>query len=259
MLGKTPTLGTAPHSIDDYQRTVRGLDVRHAGALVIAPRGDMSKTRSMNDAVLSLAAGDRTVFYPVCSVHPGDGVAALREVDRVAGAGARCLKLHPNTQQFDVADSSVEKVVERATQRRLPVLFDAYSPFDADQPGKFIRLAMKLPDARIILAHAYGPKFPELLVYEVLARYPWWRRNVWFDLSATASLLAGGPLFEAFGWVLRKAGTDRLLFGSDYPLDSPPAAVAAVLQLGLSPRELDQVFYRNAAELFGLSPPSVTG
>jgi len=256
MLGTEPILGSEPHTAADYLRRAKGLDVRYVGALVMAPRSDMARTRKMNDRVLKLGKETKGRFYPVCSVHPADGAAALKEIDRAARAGARCLKLHPNTQQFDVADPAVEAVVRRAAERNLPVLFDAYSPFDADQPGKFVLLAMNVPEARLILAHAHGPRFADLLVYEILGRYPWWHRNVWIDLSATTTLLAGGPFADQFRWVVQKVGVDRLLFGSDYPLDDPRPAVEAVVQLGFSAKNLERIFYGNAAELFGLNSPT---
>lgn len=217
----------------------------------MAPRSDLTKTRAQNDEVLDLARRTKGRFYAVCSVHPFDGPSALREVSRVASQGAKALKLHPNTQDFDVADPRVKAVAARAAKEGLPVLFDAYSPFDRDQPGKFVRLALEVPLGRFILAHAHGPNFPDLLVYDILARYPWWKRNVWVDLSGTANLLSGGPYVKGFAWVLRKMGVDRLLFGSDYPIDPPQDAVRAVSTLGFSSRELQRIFYANAAELLG--------
>jgi len=247
-----PSVRKAPHGTAEYLRAVRGLGVRYAAALVMAPRGDLARTRAMNDRALALRGRGPTRFFPLCSVHPADGAAALDEVDRVARAGARGLKLHPNTQQFDVGDPTVRDVLTRAAERKLPVLFDAYSPFDADQPGKFVRLAMEVPSSRIILAHAHGPRFAELLVYEVLARYDWWGRNVWVDLSATGPLFARSPFRDQFVWVLRQVGVDRLLFGSDYPFDEPQPALRAISGLGFSPRELSQILYSNATHLFRL-------
>lgn len=252
MLGGEPIMGDGPHSADDYLREAEGLDIKAIGALVMAPRGDMKITREQNDFVLDLGRKTKGRFYPVCSVHPSDGQDALDEIDRIVDAGAKCLKLHPNTQSFDVADPSVEKVVRRAAEKGLPVLFDAYSPFDADQPGKFVMLAMNVPDARIILAHAHGAHFLDLIVYEILARYPWWKRNVWVDISATGPLLSGSPFAEQFLWVLRKVGVDRLLFGSDYPMDKPRKAVEAIVNLGFDAEELHRIFFQNASELFGL-------
>ena len=246
-----PTIRSGAHGPSEYLADTAGLDLRGAAALAMAPRGDLGRTKAFNDAVLALAKAPGSRFYAVCSVHPEDAEGALAEVSRVRLAGARGLKLHPNTQQFDVADPRVTEVVRRAAEEKLPVLFDAYSPFDADQPGKFVRLAMAVPDAKLVLAHAHGPRFADLLVYEILARYDWWRRNVYVDLSATTTLLAGGPFAPSYLWVLRKVGVDRLLFGSDYPLDAPKEAVAAVAGLGFTEEELDRIFFRNASELYG--------
>jgi uncharacterized protein len=241
----------APHRVDDYRASIEPLDVRAAGALAMAPAGDLDRTRTQNNLVLQLADADE-LFYAVPSVHPRDGDLALEEIDRVAAAGAKCLKLHPNTQDFDVADDAVASVVQRAADRGLPVLFDAWSPFDRDQPGKFVRLAMAVPEARLLLAHAHGPDFASLLVYEVLSRYPWWPRNVWIDISATANLLAGGPFAEQFSWVCQKVGLDRIVFGSDYPLDDPVAATVAVSSLGFDEAGLGAVMHDNARALLGV-------
>jgi predicted TIM-barrel fold metal-dependent hydrolase len=140
-------------------------------------------------------------------------------------------------------------VVKKATDHGLPVLFDAYSPWDADQPGKFVDLAMAVPDARLILAHAHGPGFPQLLVYDIIGRYPGWQRNVWIDISVTGMMFAGGPFAEQFTWVLRKVGTDRTVFGSDFPLDDPLAAARAVAELGFTDAEQAAILHDNAASL----------
>jgi predicted TIM-barrel fold metal-dependent hydrolase len=251
MLNPESQIVADPHPPDAYRALVEGSPVRRAAALTIAPNDDLERTRARNDAVLKLDRDSGGFFYPVCSVHPADGAAALAEVDRVADAGALWLKLHPNTQSFDVADPAVAEVVTKAAERGLPVLFDAYSPWDANQPGKFVNLAMAVPEARLILAHAHGPGFPQLLVYDIMARYPWWGRNVWVDISATGPMLAGGPFAEQFAWVMRKVGTDRVVFGSDYPLDDPLAAVRAVAELGFTDEEQAAILHDNAAALLG--------
>jgi predicted TIM-barrel fold metal-dependent hydrolase len=138
----------------------------------MAPREDLAFTGECNDAVLALADEPDGFFFAACSVHPTDGAAALEELRRVASVGAAWVKLHPNTQDFDVADPAVAAVVAEATTLGLQVLFDAYSPWDRGQPGTFIKLAMEVPESRLILAHAHGPDFPSLLVHEVVSRYP---------------------------------------------------------------------------------------
>jgi len=228
---------------------VRGSRITRAAAITIAWPHDLERTRARNDGLLRLARDSGGFFYPVCSVHPADRGAALAEIERVAAAGAAWLKLHPNNQHFDVADPAVVQLVRKATEHGLPVLFDAYSPWDADQPGKFVNLAMAVPEARLILAHAHGPGFPQLLVYDVVGRYPGWGRNVWIDISVTGLLLAGGPFAEQFTWVMRKVGTDRVIFGSDFPLDEPLNAARAVAELGFTDAEQAAILHDNAAGL----------
>ena len=249
MLDPESQIVAVPHPPEAYRALVESSRVCRAAALTIAHDGDLDRTRARNDAVIKLAQDSGRFFYPVCSVHPADGLSALREVDRVADAGAAWLKLHPNTQHFDVADPAVAKVVRKAAERGLPILFDAYSPWDANQPGKFVNLAIAAPESRLILAHAHGPGFPQLLVYDILARYPEWQRNVWIDISVTGPMLAGGPFSDQFAWVLRKVGVDRVVFGSDYPVDDPLTAIRAVAELGFTDEEQAAILHNNAHAL----------
>lgn len=249
MLDPEGQIVAVPHPAEAYRAIVRGSQVKRAAALTIANKNDLKQTSTRNDAILRLSRDSGGFFFPVCSVHPGDGADALAEIGRIAAGGAAWLKLHPNTQGFDVADPAVTGVVRRAAECGLPVLFDAYSPWDANQPGKFADLAMAVPESKLILAHAHGPGFAQLLLYDVLARYPWWSRNVWIDISVTGPMMAGGPFAEQFAWVLRKVGIDRVVFGSDYPLDDPLAAVRAVAGLGFTDAEEAAILYENAAAL----------
>jgi predicted TIM-barrel fold metal-dependent hydrolase len=242
--------GIRPERPEDYLKASAQFDLRAAGVLVVAPPGDIARTRTQNDLVLELAS--ESPFYAMCSVHPSDGDRALEEVERVAAAGASGLKLHPNTQAFDVADEAVHAVVERAGGLGLPVLFDAYSPFDADQPGKFLGLALSCPSTQIILAHMHHTRFLDLLVYDVMAKYPWWTRNVWFDMSVVAPAFAESPYRDQFAWVCRKLGIDRLLFASDFPVDDPAEALSALTRYGFDQVELRSICHDNAVELFGL-------
>ena len=249
MLDSESQIVAVPHPPEAYRALVDGSRVSHAAAITIARSGDMDRTRARNDALMKLAEDSGRFFFPVCSVHPTDGLAALREIDRVVAAGAAWLKLHPNTQRFDVADPAVAMVVRKAAEHGLPVLFDAYSPWDANQPGKFVNLAMAVPESRLILAHAHGPGFPQLLVYDIVARYPEWRRNVWVDISVTAPMLAGSPFAEQLAWVLRRVGVDRVVFGSDYPVDDPLTAIRGVAELGFTDDEQAAILHDNADAL----------
>jgi len=225
--------------------------ITKSALIVIARKGEPEKTRERNDTVLAAAAASGGRFFPVVSVHPADAEAALAELERLAKLGAREVKLHPNTQNFDVADASVAAVVKKCGDLGLVVLFDSYKPWDANEMGKLLMLAVRHPETRLVLAHMGYTHFREAVSFATLHKLGI-SSNVWFDISAIATTYAGSPVQAEFVWTLRTVGIDRILFGSDWPVDTPGAAVDAVRRLGLSEAEQRQVFHDNAAQLLGL-------
>jgi len=238
-------IGTGPiRRLDDEAGVTR------SALIVIARRGETGKTRAQNDAVIAAAKAGGGRFFPVASVHPLDGAGAFEEIDRVASAGVKVIKLHPNTQNFDVSDPAVAEVVERCAARHLIVLFDSYKPWDLSEMGKFVLLASTHPDARIVLAHMGLTTFREAITFAQIRKLNI-STQVYFDLSAIASTYAGSPVQPELVWTIRRIGVDRFLFGSDWPVDTPAAAEAAVRKLGFTAAEQRQIFHDNAARLLG--------
>jgi predicted TIM-barrel fold metal-dependent hydrolase len=133
------------------------------------------------------------------------------------------------------------------------VLFDSYKPWDANEMGKFMLLAIQHPQAKMVLAHMGYTYFREAVSFATLRRLGM-GENVWFDISAIAPTFAGSPVQAELVWTMRKVGTGRLLFGSDWPVYSPAEAVKAVRQLGFTKAEQQQIFHDNAVQLLGLGP-----
>lgn len=223
--------------------------VARGALIVIAQKGTIEATRAQNDFAIETARRGGARFFPVVSVHPHDGSAALAELDRVAKLGARVVKLHPNTQSFELGDPALGAVIQRCASLDMVVLMDSFKPWDADQPGKFLQLAMAHPRAKLILAHMGHSQFRQFLAFGMLKKLGM-QPQVWFDTSALATTFADSPLEAELVWTMRQIGMDRILFGSDWPVDTPAAAVDAVKRLGLDPKEEALIFHDNAAALF---------
>jgi predicted TIM-barrel fold metal-dependent hydrolase len=131
------------------------------------------------------------------------------------------------------------------------VRFDAVSPFDPAQPGKFLKLAGTCP-TRLILAHFHGMDFVYTMAYRVVRDYSWWPGHVYHDISWIGQAFAGGPFEEQFVWLMRQVGLDRVLYGSDWPQCDPAESLAAARSLGLTDAEQEQLLYSTAAELLRL-------
>ena len=244
---------TPPHPLgtEALRKVDQSAGVKISALIVIARKGEPDKTRAQNDAVMAIAAASGGRFYPVVSVHPADGEAALTELERVAKLGAKEVKLHPNTQNFDVADADVGAVVEKCGDLGLAVLFDSYKPWDASEMGKLLLVAVQHPKTKLVLAHMGFTHFREAVAFELIRRLDM-AGNVWFDLSAIANTYAGSPVQGELVWTIRKVGTDRVLFGSDWPVYTPAETIRAVRQLGFTKAEQQQIFHDNAARLFNL-------
>ncbi len=234
---------------------LRALDdtahVERSALIVIARRGDMAATRAQNDAAIAAAAADPAHFYPIASVHPADGADAMVELERLAKLGVKVIKLHPNTQKFDVGDPAVAAVTAKCGELGMAVLFDSYSPTDGDEIGKLMMLSFFQPGTRFIFAHMGFTHFREVVTLAQVRKLGL-GGNVWLDISAIVPAYAGSPVQPELVWTLRKHGMDHVLFGSDWPVDTPAAAIAAVRELGLTAEEEKLVLHDNAAKLLGL-------
>ena len=239
-------IGTDPiRKVDDEA------GVTQSALIVIARAGQMDRTRAQNDAVIAAAKASDGDFYPIASVHPADGADAIAELDRMAAAGVKVIKLHPNTQNFDVSDPAVAAVVQHCGEKGLIVLFDSYKPWDMSEMGKFVMLAATHPQTRLILAHMGFSTFRETLTFAQLGKLGM-GQNVYFDLSAIAAAYANSPVQPELVWTIRKIGVDHFLFGSDWPVDTPAVAEQAVRDLGFTAAEQKLIFHDNAARLIGL-------
>lgn len=248
-------LGTPEQSgvIDGPQGDLLSLDdeagVTRSALIVIAKKGDPAATRKANDELIAKTTASNGRFFPAASVHPLDGKDALDELARLAARGVRVIKLHPRAQNFDVGGPEVAAVAAKAGELGLVLLFDSYSPTDADEPGKFLMLAITHPTTKFVLAHLGSSRFLEFSIFGMLRKFTYYKRNVWFDLAMTAHVFADSPYEDELVWVTRLIGTDRIVHGSDYPVDSPGHAVADLMRLGYTAEEQQQILHDNAAAL----------
>jgi predicted TIM-barrel fold metal-dependent hydrolase len=166
-------------------------------------------------------------------------------MDRIAAMGFRGVKLSPS--KLELQTSEVQAYVARATALKLVVYIEGWWPGAAHETGK---LALAFPNGRFVLTHMGGVRFDDVLVFRLLELYPFYPRNVWFDLSAVAPLYVDSPYAAQLRFVCRSVGTDRVLFGSDFPLTGLEPALRALQRLGFSRQEEQAILHDNADALF---------
>ena len=173
-----------------------------------------------NDYVLKTARAYPNEFLAGVSINP-QRRDAVEEIHRCADAGASLVKVLPNAQQFDPADTRYKAFYRTLAERKLPFLSHVgyeLSLIGKDQSlGDPDRLKPALDEgATVIAAHAcsYGlilfEKFLPTL-RDFVQRYP----HFYSDISALT-------LPNRFRMLLHLRRYpeihERLLFGTDYPL-----------------------------------------
>ena len=227
--------------------------VRFAGIL-IAERGNIPETRRKNDELIGLAAKYPEMF-PIASVHPYDGQAALDEVRRIAKLGVTMLKLHPHTQKFAITDPRVAVLCRLAGQLGMIVLFDNANIVPGDSQDLF-NLAVNTPGTKFVFAHmgATNFRFWNTIVFARTAK-DFYKDNIYFDISATTVLIARSPIQPEFLWTIRNVGVDHIMLGSDYPQFTLRQTVDALESLDLTRTEKDAILYGTARKLLTPNAP----
>ncbi|SHL90948.1 amidohydrolase family protein [Mucilaginibacter sp. OK098] len=241
------------NTVKDILANISNGHLAKAAIITMAQKGQMDQTRLRNDSVIHLSQLYNSLI-PICSVHPMDGAEALAEMERVQKLGVKIIKLHPNSQQFDVSSPDVAAIAKKAGELKMILLFDSYNPVDVNEDGKLIMLAITHPDARFIFAHMGMVNFPQFITLVGLDKYPWYKKNMWFDLSAIAPILGDSPFRDQLVWTIRKIGVQQFLFGSDFPMFDPPSTIKSIYKMKFTKKEEAQIFYTNACNLLQIRP-----
>lgn len=224
--------------------------VTRFGAIHMAMKGKLEETRQKNDELIMLSK-KYPQLLPICSVHPFDGEAAYDELIRIAKLGVNVIKLHPhkNSMNFDVTDERVLELCKKAGELGIAVMMDNASIVPGDCE-KLFDLAIRCHNTNFIFAHMGGLNFRFWNVLPLVRTAKGLvGNNIYFDISATVTLMAGSPLEEEFIWTMRNVGIDNIILGSDYPQFSLKQGADALERLDLTPEEKEKISFGNAKGL----------
>jgi uncharacterized protein len=213
----------------------------------------------MEEARQSLAASHGRL-HPVTTVNPTLGEDEIRDAislwepeKELAG-----LKLYPGYQSFYPHDKRLDPVYEFAHRRGLPVMIHQGDTLDGLGLVKFARplevdeVAGRYRDVNFVLCHFGNPWILEgaEIVYK--------NENVYAD---TSGLLAhpSSPYFDrmveqarrtVYEAIITVGRPDRVLYGSDWPLEDLRVAVSLIAELDLPEKDRAAILGGNARRLF---------
>jgi predicted TIM-barrel fold metal-dependent hydrolase len=175
-------------------------------------------------------------------IQPGNGGAALDEIQRCFEAGMIGVKLY---NQFKYSDPMVFPIAEKCIQLRIPLLGHSAHLTDAKslaaQPKTsdshdFGTLSWRYPELLLILGHINGGGDWEWAI-KGLRDCP----QVYLDTSG--SVLEN----DTIEMCVRELGHHRMLFATDQTMEG---GVGKILAAQLTDQQREDIFWRNADRLF---------
>ena len=206
--------------------------------LPVAVRPD--RTRHINQFILEqLAIQPRFIGFG--TIH-AEMEEIADEARYIMDNGLKGIKMHPDTQAFAIDDPRLFPAYEEI-QGKLPVIFHmGDARYNYSHPAQLRKVLDLFPKLQVIAAHFGGYRMYEE-AYEFL-----YHKDCIFDVSSSMMFMKEGDA-ERY---IRIYGTERMAFGTDYPLWDPVLETKRFQQLRLTDEEFDQIGHKTVEAFLNL-------
>ena len=174
------------------------------------------------------------------TIHP-DYENCEAEIDRIISLGLKGIKLHHDFQRFYVDDKKAFKIYE-AAEGRLPILVHSGDDrYEFSSPERIKNILDRFPKLDVIAAHLGGySRWDDAKKFLV-------GRRVWFDTSSSVCFMKNEDAIE----IIRAHGTDKIMYGTDYPILTPKKGLDYFNALDLTDEERQDMLFNTANKLYG--------
>jgi len=202
-----------------------------------------AQVRSINDFIAGEVKKNPQRFFGFGTLHP-ESEDIRGDFEHLLEIGLQGVKIHPDIQAFKLDDYRCLKMYELCEKAGVPILIHTGDyRYDFSNPNRMRPILDIYTNLTVIGAHMGGWSVWEE-AYEKLSACP----NFYVDCSSTFPF-----------WEVEKArdlmlrwGSDRILFGSDYPMWNPKNELDTFLSLDLGEEFCRKVLSENAKKLFHL-------
>lgn len=200
-----------------------------------------SQVKLINDYVKSLTEKDIVGFGTLHYAYTD----YEKELDRIEKMGLKGIKFHPVFQGFKIDDEKMFPIYEQI-EGRFPVLMHMGDKnTDASTPKRLINVMEHFPKMTVIAAHLGGySEWDEAEKYIIGND----KYDIYVDTSSSVRFLEADYAAE----LIRRHGTDKVLFGTDYPLSLHAYELEVFDKLGLTNEDSEKILWRNAYKLLEL-------
>ena len=202
-----------------------------------------SQTESINRYAESIRSAR---MISLGTLHPADPEAE-QVLEDLAARGFKGIKLHLQFQQYDIDSPEVIRILQKAEQLGLIVVFHAGADIGLPPPvytsPEKIRRALNYVDgSNLVAAHLGGwAQWDDVERYLV-------GTNINLDTAYIRLFIPPEQCLR----IIRNHGADKILFGSDSPWEDPADTLKFLQSLNLTEQELALITHQNAQRLLAL-------
>ncbi len=177
------------------------------------------------------------------TMHP-ESKTMEADLEHLIELGLHGVKLHADIQDFAVDDERCLKIYSLCEKKGVPILMHAGDKrYDRSNPNRILPVIKKFPSLTFVAAHLGGWS-----VWGEAAKALKGAENLYVDTSSSSAFL----LKDEMKRIIDAYGTDRVLFGTDYPMWRADNEIEYLLSLGYSESEYENIFAKNALRAYKL-------
>jgi len=150
-------------------------------------------------------------------------------------------KIHPSIDKLKITDSSFEKYLYLAAEKKIPVVVHCGRWKEMAGYEICLETARKFPDIRLILAHLGGDQ-PSICTQCAKDVKEGDYKNVYLGTESVRE-------YCFVNEVVKTLGPEKVLFGSDYNLGLPASYLPIIDRLKISNEEKELIYSGNAMRL----------
>ena len=196
----------------------------------------------INDYIAKLVSENKE-FVGFGTMHP-DFSNIKEETERIKSLGLLGIKIHSDFQGFALDEEKALPIYE-AARGSLPILFHVGDKnSDLSHPKRVANVCRLFPDLTVIAAHLGGYSVWDEAEKYLVGKFD----NLYFDASSSIDFMDDDQAIR----IIENHGTDKILFGSDFPMHRPRGTVEKLLSFDFSKRDNKKMLYKNARKLLGV-------
>jgi uncharacterized protein len=238
-------LGCDRYKDATLQRLLNAMDKNRVDRAVICPvdHALVAENRAGNDLLIEAVKSHPDRLRGMAAANPWHGQKAVDEFRRAVAQGLSGLKIKSPVQGFLLSDEIAFDLYAEAERLNVPVYCHT-GTYTMAMPFQLAYLARRFPRVKFIMGHSGASDFWSDVPYAIQSA-----PNIYLETSKTSPTTINSAVLD----LVPKIGKGRILFGSDFPVQSFSLELLKLRGITQDTDLIESMLCRNAAAMFDWS------